>query len=47
MFAHEFLGSFFSFGVFVIWLAVVVFVLSLAFRLVKAVERIADILERK
>ena len=31
----------------IIWLAVLIFLISLAFRLVKAVERIAEILEGK
>ena len=47
MFAHEFFGAFFGFGIFVVWLAVIIFVLSLAIRFVRAVERIADSLERK
>jgi len=39
--------SYFGFVIFFIWLGVVIFVLTLAFRLVRAVERIADKIERK
>jgi len=31
----------------IIWLGVVIYIITLAIRLVKGVERIADILERK
>jgi hypothetical protein len=43
----EFIGGLFAFVFFVVWIGVVIFIITLALRLVKAVEKIADNLEKK
>jgi len=43
----EFIGGLFAFVIFVVWIGVVIFFISLALRLVKAVEKIADNMDKK
>ena len=42
----EFIGGLFAFVFFVVWIGVVIFFIRLALRLVKAVEKIADKMEK-